>query len=384
MNKTWPKVPLRQILVPVYRPEVVHATKTYSILGAHWYGKGLYTKNILSGSEIQAKHLYRVEQGDFVYNRLFGWKGSFALATQENNSRYVSNEFPCFTVKSDIADGGYVSSYFKLPIVWEEVLSLSTGGTPTSRNRLKEEELLRMEIPLPSIEEQRRIMARIQALTIKTEAALELRRQAKEEADALCRSILSHDPAPKPTAMYELVKLRMPDVVVHREESYQFAGVYSFGRGVFRAHKKSGADFAYPRLTRLQAGNFVYPKLMAWEGALGVVPPECDGCVVSTEFPVFEVLEEKVLPEVLDTYFRTPAVWPEISGASTGTNVRRRRLNPKDFLNYCLPLPSRETQERLRRVRARVNALKSLQAETSGDLDALMPSILDKAFRGDL
>jgi hypothetical protein len=61
---------------------------------------------------------------------------------------------------------------------------------------------------------------------------------------------------------------------------------------------------------------------MAWEGAFGVVPPECDGCVVSTEFPVFEVLQDQVFPEVLDTYFRNLIVWPEISGASTGTNVR--------------------------------------------------------------
>lgn len=168
------------------------------------------------------------------------------------------------------------------------------------------------------------------------------------------------------------------------DETYQFAGVYSFGRGVFKGSRKSGMDFAYPRLTRLRAGEFVYPKLMAWEGALGVVPPECDGCVVSTEFPVFEVDEERVLPEVLDTYFRTPSVWPEIAGESTGTNVRRRRLNPQDFLDYRIPLPSREKQMTLRKVRAEVDALKQLQAEISVELDALLPAILDRAFKGDL
>jgi type I restriction enzyme S subunit len=143
-------------------------------------------------------------------------------------------------------------------------------------------------------------------------------------------------------------------------------------------------DFAYPRLTRLRAGEFVYPKLMAWEGALGIVPPECDGCVVSTEFPVFEVLGDRVLPEVLDTHFRSPSIWPKISGASTGTNVRRRRLNPQDFLNYQIPLPSRETQMTLRKVRSEVDALERLQAETAVELDALLPAILDRAFKGEL
>ena len=114
------------------------------------------------------------------------------------------------------------------------------------------------------------------------------------------------------------------------------------------------------------------------------MPPECDGCVVSTEFPVFEVLEEHVFHEVLDTYFRTPAVWPEISSASTGTNVRRRRLNPQDFLEYRMPVPSRGSQELLRTVGAQVHGLKCLQAETTAELDALLPSILDKAFKGQL
>jgi type I restriction enzyme S subunit len=283
-----------------------------------------------------------------------------------------------------LADGRFLWKYFSLPGVWDEVLNLSTGGTPTSRNRLKEDQLLGMEVALPAIEEQRRLMGYVERLSAQIDEAKVLRQQATEDVETLCRAIVRSDKEANSTPMCDLVRLRQPDVVVRPEESYQFAGVYCFGRGVFRGQVKNGMEFAYSRLTRLQAGNFVYPKLMAWEGALGVVPPECDGCVVSTEFPVFEVIEERVFPEVLDTYFRTPSAWPDIAGASTGTNVRRRRLNPNDFLAYRMPLPSRATQERLRKVRTEVDGLKRLQAETAAELDALMPSILDKAFRGQL
>jgi type I restriction enzyme, S subunit len=155
-------------------------------------------------------------------------------------------------------------------------------------------------------------------------------------------------------------------------------------RGVFRGLERQGMEFAYPRLSRLRAGDFVYPKLMAWEGALGVVPDECDGLVVSTEFPVFEVNRERVFPEVLDVYFRTPSVWPKLSGASTGTNVRRRRLNPADFLKHRMPLPSAATQVRLRDVKQRIDSVKRLHAETAKELDAMVPAVLDKAFRGEL
>jgi type I restriction enzyme S subunit len=99
---------------------------------------------------------------------------------------------------------------------------------------------------------------------------------------------------------------------------------------------------------------------------------------------VFQVAEDRGLPEVLDVHFRTPTVWPTISGASTGTNVRRRRLNPQDFLSYRIPLPSRQTQMTLRAVKAEVDRLKALQAETAVEVDALLPAILDRAFKGEL
>ncbi|MEI7835017.1 MAG: hypothetical protein WCK05_01225 [Planctomycetota bacterium] len=77
-------------------------------------------------------------------------------------------------------------------------------------------------------------------------------------------------------------------------------------------------------------------------------------------------------------------MWPELSWASTGTNVRRRRANPKDFLVYKKPLPSIDVQQRLRRIKPRLDAVKQLQAQTAAELDALLPSILDKAFKGEL
>jgi type I restriction enzyme, S subunit len=92
VSAKWPKVKFGEVLLPVSRPELVCAEGTYRVLGAHWYGKGLYVKAQLNGSDIQAQRLYRVEIGDFVYNRLFAWKGSFALATDNDSgaSRILS------------------------------------------------------------------------------------------------------------------------------------------------------------------------------------------------------------------------------------------------------------------------------------------------------
>lgn len=255
------------------------------------------------------------------------------------------------------------------------------GGIKTE---LKSKRLLPIPIPLPLLDEQRRIVARIEGLAAKVEEAQRLRHNLKNEILDLPRALLSQQASYRKIRVGEFATLRPPNVKVSPLEEYHFAGVYSFGRGVFQGQRKFGSNFAYPKLTRLQAGNFVYPKLMAWEGALGVVPRECDGLVVSTEFPVFDIDAKVMLPEVVDTYFRSPEIWPSLSGQSGGTNVRRRRLNPNDFLNLQVPWPDQATQALIRQCVSRVSAIGAIQCETAAKLDAMLPEILDKAFKGEL
>ncbi len=177
----------------------------------------------------------------------------------------------------------------------------------------------------------------------------------------------------------EVLTLREPDVEVAPDQQYNFAGVYCFGRGAFVGRTKVGREFAYPRLTRLRAGNFVYPKLMAWEGAYALVPRECDGLVVSTEYPVFAINTNRLIPAFLEAYFKRASIWPEFGGVSTGTNVRRRRLNPADFLSYRFPLPPPAEQ---RRIMARVESVagqiaeaRRLREEATAEADELYGAI---------
>jgi len=384
MTNTWPLVPLGEIATPIERPEIPVAGKIYRQVGVRLWGVGAYERESIDGSQTQYKTLSRIEDGDIILNKIWARNGSVAVVPRSLAGCYVSSEFPTFVPIREKLRPSWFHWITKTKSFWGQCDEKSRGTS--GKNRIRPEQFLKIEIPLPPLEEQQRIVARIEALARRVEEARGLRGKAVEKCDILLRSMIFDESngAPTPTSMRELVRLREPDVIVRPEETYHFAGVYCFGKGVFRGQRKSGMNFAYPRLTRLRTGNFVYPKLMAWEGALGVVPPECDGLVVSTEFPVFEIDQSRVLPEILDVYFRTPSVWPTLSAESTGTNVRRRRLNPTDFFAFKMPLPPMSTQFRLREVKAKIDKVRQLQVETQKELDALMPSILAKAFAGEL
>lgn len=326
--------------------------------------------------------MIQIMPGDLVLSGINAAKGAIAIYDCNNKDPIAATiHYSSYSVKANKVDTKFLWWYFRSN-TFREILEIELpNGIKTE---LKASRLLALSIPLPPLAEQQRIVARIEALSSQIARAKQLQQEIATEAEGLCLSLISKDREATQVPMSELLELKRPDVEVRPDEIYQFAGVYSFGRGVFKGVKRLGMEFSYTHLSTLKTNDFVYPKLMAWEGAMAIVPPEYDGYVVSTEFPVFRVKENRVLPETLATYFKNPAIWPKISGVSTGTNVRRRRLNPKEFLRYNFTLPSMQTQVQLREIRVKVACIINDQLGLVRNLESLMPSILAKAFKGEL
>jgi type I restriction enzyme S subunit len=90
----------------------------------------------------------------------------------------------------------------------------------------------------------------------------------------------------------------------------------------------------------------------------------------------------------LDYVLKSPALRKQIQKGSTGTSPTMKNISKEKVLN--LLIPSKDMQEQMRiafildDLQSKLDALKRHQAETSAKLDSLMPSILDKAFNGEL
>ena len=152
------KVKLRDILTPVSHAEPVESEKKYRILGVKWYAKGAWVKDEKYGADIKANSVYRVQEGDLIYNRLFAWKGSFAVISKDLDGSYVSNEFPALRCNEKMAYLDYVFLFLSQYDVWAAIDKLSTGVASISRKRLKVQELLNIEILLPPKNIQQKII----------------------------------------------------------------------------------------------------------------------------------------------------------------------------------------------------------------------------------
>ena len=139
---------------PVNNPVKIARDGSYRTLGVRWWGGGTFLKEEKSGSEIKAAKLSQVEAGWIIYNRLFAFRGSFALIPVDHDKCFVSTEFPTFKAKGEVKNADTLARYIvhclNSPQYLLEVDRASTGSTKTSRNRFKEARFLGMKVAIPT------------------------------------------------------------------------------------------------------------------------------------------------------------------------------------------------------------------------------------------
>lgn len=184
----------------------VESGETYNMLGVKWYSQGVFLRETVDGNSMSATWVTPAKPGAFIYNRLFAWKESFAVVPPDYEGCFVSGEFPQFTLDSTQIIAEYLYLLFSLKSVIRAVNAASAGSAAVSRNRFKEEEFLRMELPIPPIETQREIIVEWQkarqVIATAEERAQEIRAEIESQFFSdLGLGVPTHDAVPKVLAV---------------------------------------------------------------------------------------------------------------------------------------------------------------------------------------
>ncbi|MDX1807896.1 MAG: N-6 DNA methylase [Sulfurospirillaceae bacterium] len=87
-----------------------------------------------------------------------------------------------------------------------------------------------------------------------------------------------------------------------------------------------------------KAGDVVFSSIDLWKGCISVVPDEFDGAIVTKEFPIYEVIDERIDPDFLSSLLRSRYYKRAFRAITTG-HSNRRRTQASDFekLEICFP-----------------------------------------------
>ncbi|MCL2790977.1 MAG: restriction endonuclease subunit S [Desulfobulbus sp.] len=378
----WPVVKLGEVLARSDEIAEPQATTEYSEITVRLWGKGVFERGRVLGNAVSGRR-FVARTGQFIASRIDARNGAMGLVPASLDGALVTNDFPLFNLNTKRIEPAFFAWLTKTADFVELCLRASEGTT--NRVRLKEERFLDLEIPLPPLAEQRRIVARIEELAVKVNEARAIRAQEERQIQQMLSSafwgIVKGVPR-KP--MHEVAPMIRRPVEIAVNALYPELGIRSFGKGTFHKPAISGVGLGTKRIFEIKAGDLLFSNVFAWEGAIAVAQKNDDSRFGSHRFMSCVPQEGIAVAPFLCFYFLTDEGMEFIRAASPGGAGRNRTLGIEALSKINVPVPPIEKQTWFSTLQAEVNTLKRLHAETTADLDALLPSVLVRAFKREL
>ena len=394
VKKPWPTVRLGEVLRRSEEVAAPQAERQYHELTVRLWGKGVISRGIVSGLELSSARRFVARSGQFILSKIDARNGAIGIVPSELDGAIVSTDFPLFNFDATRLDVKFLGWLSKTRGFVESCIHASEGTT--NRVRLQEDKFYALEIPLPPLDEQRRVVARIEELAAQIAEARTLRHQATSEAEALLttarRTMISECHA-KIVALEDACAEIIDNL--HSNPRLSETGIPcvrspDVGYGTLDldgAQRTDEEEFRHRTVRgEPRAGDIVLVREGGGTGKCALIQPDqrfsLGQRVMMLRPDTGRILPGFFLHQLLSPLLQEEQILPLSKGSAAP------HLNISALRRFNLKLPSLPEQRRivteLEALQAQVNALKRLQAETAVELDALLPAILDRAFRGDL
>jgi type I restriction enzyme S subunit len=398
MSLAWPTVSFGELTRLERRPVDVIADRQYQEIGTYSYGRGIFHKQPRSGLEVGDKDLFLMKEGDLILQVTFAWEGAIALCSKAEDGLYGSVRYPTFRVNEERCFPPFLVKYLCTRQGLDQIGRICPGSA--GRNRvLAIKRLPEIMIPLPPLDELRRIVARVEELAGKVEEAKGLKRQGAGEAARLMGKHIADVFSLQQGGSWELGRLGdyvTDDCYGTSEKTNDDArgtpilrmGNIQDGRLITRSLKYLHIASKERGKLVLQPGDILVNRTNSAELVGKCAVFDLDGEYGFASYIIRLRLDQaRAHPRLVAAYINSPigrAYMVDEKKQMTG----QANVNATTLKKLPLPLPELKSQERivaaLDALQFKLDSVKALQAETAAELDAMLPAILDKAFRGEL
>lgn len=398
---TWNLVPLANLLVRSEDAVDIVPTESYSEVTVRLWGKGVVLRGEVQGQEMGATRRFRVRAGQFILSRIDARNGALGIVPAALDRAVVSNDFPTYNVVQDRLLVPFLGWLSRTKHFVDLCLAASEGTT--NRVRLKEDRFLATTIPLPPLSEQRRIVAKVEELAAKIDEARGLRNGAFQEASsfmaAACEPLLDARTWQWRTVADIVGAGNLRNGKSVKPVSYE-TGVRCLRLSALQNNEINCQDSKPVALSETEAEPYwvnpgdVYvirgngsKHLVGRAGYVQQVDSSTHGTIFPDLFIRIPLPRESIIPEFFIAFWNSRRMRNIIEDASKTTSGIWK-INQGHVESFSIPVPPLPEQRRmvayLDDLQAKVDSLKTLQAQSAAEIDALLPSVLDKAFKGEL
>lgn len=284
-------------------------------------------------------------------------------------------------------DRNYIFHFLRTPHMVEMATTLSSGA---NLPRLSPKALADFEIPLPPLEEQRRIAA----ILDKADVLRQKRRQAIAKLDELVQAVFLEmfgDPVTNPmgwqtkplgSLLAFLTSGSRGWAQYYADSGTPFLRIQNVGRGQIFLDDLTfvnAPNNAESRRTLVQTGD-VLLSITADLGRTCVVPESMNGAFINQHLAILRPKE--IDPTFLSSFICFPGGQQQIQKKNRGGV--KAGLNFDDIRSINVIFPQIESQRRFGKAVYEVEKLKIKELAAQADLEKLFSSLQARAFAGEL
>jgi type I restriction enzyme, S subunit len=401
----WPTVRLGEVLRHHVEAVPVHTQAEFNMAGVYSFGRGLFARGPLAATETTYRCLHRLRENDFVISQPKAWEGALARVPKPFDGWFLSPVFPTFRALEGTLDIRFLEWFCKQRTVWSQLASRARG-MGARRETVAPDAFLETQIPLPPPAEQRRIVAKLDQLSTRVQEATRQRAICTDETRLLITAAVTDADTEfrKRVPVATLTAFASPLKGSFRSGPFGSAllhdaffaenGVPAVGIQDVQENRfvLTGRWNVTPAKAKELARYTIKPGdvLVTVMGTLGRAcwVPDDVPLMISTKHVWTMTLDRTVAEPRWISYWLnfSKIVRKELLDQGTGTAIAG--LNGAKIRALTLPVIPLVEQRRmihyLDRLECELGTAKELAGSIGAELDALMPAMLDRAFKGQL
>jgi len=181
MSTHWPRARLGEVVSHRKEFVTIDDLQNYKRPRVQLHARGIVLRDEVPGALIKTKKQQVSRAGEFLVAEIDAKVGGFGIVPPELDGAIVSSHYYLFSANDEKLDRRFLDWFIKTPAFREQVKAQGS----TNYAAIRPADVLNYEIPLPPLPEQRRIVARIEALAAQIHEARSLRHQAAVVAQTL-------------------------------------------------------------------------------------------------------------------------------------------------------------------------------------------------------
>jgi type I restriction enzyme, S subunit len=309
--------------------------------------------------------------------------GGYGIVPFDLDSSVVSNHYFLYEVDQSIIDIQFFKYWLQTPSPLKQIRHFIRGALNYAA--IRPHHFLELLIPLPTMSEQQRIVKKVDQLAIRIREAIVLEREIHLEQSILLQNYYRYSLQTGATRIQlrECLEQNSAPVIISDDKEYKQVKVSLNFKGVSLRQILPGIKIKTKKQYLACAGDLIFSRIDARNGAFGFIPAQLNGAIVSGDFPCFQVEESIVNKDVLGIVLKTSEFMQSVIDASRGV-TNRRRLKEDKLLSIYIDIPKEEDQRKISLLCSKISAARKIQYQITYDRSQFIPALLDRAFGGDL